>query len=56
MGPTWPFLLMYGFHDMRHLGFRRLTMINGTPRVLGCHSRKVLLPKEDTRSWLSHRL
>ena len=21
MGPTWPFLLMYGSHDMRHTGF-----------------------------------
>ena len=29
MGPTWPFLLMYGSHDMRHTGFRRLTMVNG---------------------------
>ena len=21
MGPTWPFLLIYGSHDMRHTGF-----------------------------------
>ena len=21
MGPTWPFLLMYGSHDMGHTGF-----------------------------------
>ena len=30
-GPTWPFLFMYGSHDMRHIGFRRLTVVNGTP-------------------------
>ena len=30
-GPTWPFLLTYGSHDMRHAGFRRLTVVNGTP-------------------------
>ena len=30
-GPTWPFLLMYGFHDMIHTGFRKLTVVNGTP-------------------------
>ena len=24
-------LLMYGSHDMRHTGFRRLTVVNGTP-------------------------
>ena len=32
MGPMWPFLLMYKFHDMRHTGFRRLTMVKGPPR------------------------
>ena len=31
MGPTWPFLLMYESHDIRHIGFRRLTVVNGTP-------------------------
>ena len=30
MGSTWPFLLMYESHDMRHIGFRRLTVVNGT--------------------------
>ena len=29
-GPYWVILLMYGSHDMRHTGFRRLTMVNGT--------------------------
>ena len=23
-GPMWPFLLMYGSHDMRHTGFSRV--------------------------------
>ena len=27
----WPFLLMYGSHDMRHTVFHRLTVVNGTP-------------------------
>ena len=35
MGPTWPFLLMYGSHDMRHTGFRKLTVVNGTPGFWG---------------------
>ena len=29
--PMWPFLLMYGSHDMRHTGFRKLTVVNGPP-------------------------
>ena len=29
-GPKWPFLLMYGSHDMRHIGFPRI--VNGPPR------------------------
>ena len=27
MGPTWPFLLMYGSHDMRHAGFSQVEQI-----------------------------
>ena len=34
-GPYWVILLMYGSHDMRHTGFRRLTVVNGTPGFLG---------------------
>ena len=30
-GPDAAILLMYGSHDMRHTGFRRLTVVNGTP-------------------------
>ena len=29
--PIGSFLLMYGSHDMRHVGFHRLTVVNGTP-------------------------
>ena len=39
-GPDVAILLMYGSHDMRHTGFRRLTVVNGTPgsgrHKLGC--------------------
>ena len=31
-GPYWVLLLIYGSHDMRHTGFRRLTVVNGTLR------------------------
>ena len=34
-GPYWAILLMYGSHDMRHTGFRRLTVVNGTPGFWG---------------------
>ena len=30
-GPYWVILLMYGSHDMRHIGFHRLMVVNGTP-------------------------
>ena len=30
-GPYWVILLMYGSHDMRHIGFRRLMVVNRTP-------------------------
>ena len=34
-GPYWVILLMYGFHDMRHTSFRRLTVVNGTTGFRG---------------------
>ena len=34
-GPYWVILLKYGSHDMRHIGFRRLTVVNGTPGFWG---------------------
>ena len=30
-GPYCVILLMYGSHDMRHISFRRLMVVNGTP-------------------------
>ena len=29
-GHYWVILFMYGSHDMRHTGFRKLTVVNGT--------------------------
>ena len=37
-GPDAAILLMYGSHDMRLTGFRRLTVVNETPRDLELHS------------------
>ena len=42
MGPTWPYLPMYGSHDMIHTGFRKLMVVNGTPRDLGRHTKTKL--------------
>ena len=33
--PYWVILLKYGSHDMRHTGFCRLTVVNGTPGFWG---------------------
>ena len=34
-GTYWVILLIYGSHDMRHTGFRRLTLVNETPGFWG---------------------
>ena len=34
-GPYWAILLTYGSHDMRHTGFYRLMVVNGTPGIRG---------------------
>ena len=34
-GPYWVILLMYRSHDMRHTGFRKLMVVNGTPGFWG---------------------
>ena len=34
-GPYWVILLKYGSHDMRHTGFRKLTVVNETPGFWG---------------------
>ena len=36
-GPYWVILLMYGSYDMIHTGFRRLTVVNGTPLFGASH-------------------
>ena len=42
-GPDVAILLMYGSHDMRHTGFRKLTRVNGTPKNLGRHNTIVIV-------------
>ena len=37
-GPKWPFLLIYGSHDMRHTGFLRVDGLSTDPRNLGRHT------------------
>ena len=39
MGPKWPFLLMYGSHDMRHTGFLQVNGGQRDPRDSGHHRR-----------------
>ena len=34
-GAYWVILLTYGSHDVRHTGFRGLTVVNGTPEIWG---------------------
>ena len=41
MGPTWPFLLMYESHDMRHR-FLQVDGVNGTPRDRGVTKSSLL--------------
>ena len=45
----WPFLLMYGSHDMRHIGFLQVDGGQRDPRVLECHTstRRGLLKRGD---------
>ena len=38
-GPNWPFLLMYGSHNMRHKGYPRVDGLSMDPRDLGRHSQ-----------------
>ena len=37
--PYWVILLLYGSHDMRHMGFRRLIVVNETPGFWGVTKR-----------------
>ena len=36
--PMWPFLLMYGSHDMRHIGFPPVDGGQRDPREMGLHN------------------
>ena len=38
-GPKWLFLLIYGSHDMRRIGFPRVDGLLTNPRDLGRHMR-----------------
>ena len=57
-GPYWVFLLMYGSYDMRHTGFRRFTVVNGTPGFWGgtawYHSLGIRIPKARWGMGLGH--
>ena len=48
--PDWVILLMYWSHDMRHTGFRRLTMVNKTPRIGPSHEKCIIDSLKDVRS------
>ena len=37
-GPKWPFLLLYGSHDMRHTSISRVDRLSTDPWDLGRHS------------------
>ena len=50
-GPYWAILLMYGSHDMRHTGFRRLTVVNGTPGFWGVTAWYQSLGIRIPRAW-----
>ena len=54
MGLTLPFLLMYGSHDMRHIGFRKLTVVNGTLENWGVTKKKRKLQRK-IMNWIVNR-
>ena len=57
-GPYWVILLMYGSHDMRHTGFRWLTVINETPEFWGVtawyQSQVIRMPRARWGMGLEH--
>ena len=59
-GPGWVILLMYGSHDMRHTGFRRLTVVNETPGFWGViawyQSIGIQIPKARWGMGLGHAI
>ena len=50
-GTYWANLLMYGSHDMRHTGFRRLMVVNGTPGFWGVTAWYQSLGIRIPRAW-----
>ena len=40
--PMWPFLLMYGSHNMRHTGFSQVDGGQRDSREMGCHIIEVI--------------
>ena len=40
--PMWPFLLMYGSHDMRHTGFPQADGGQRDPREMGRHRYQII--------------
>ena len=40
--PMWPFVLIYGSHDMRHTGFPQVDGGQRDPRELGRHPTNLL--------------
>ena len=53
-GPDVVILLMYVSHDMRHIGFHRLTVVNETPGM-GRHSQstnKFFCSEQETTNYL----
>ena len=53
-GPKWPFLLMYGSHDMRHTSFPQVDGFSTDPRDLGRHTFPCFLLVGIIHSSLSH--
>ena len=56
MGQTWPFLLMYGSHGMRHTGFLQVDGGQRDPRDKGVTSSTSSKPTSDVLAMrlLSH--
>ena len=52
-GPYWVILLMYESHDMRHTGFRWLTVVNRTPGFWCVTGLPFFAPNKGCRRWIS---
>ena len=57
-GPKWPFLLIYGSHDMRHTGIPQVDGLSTDPWVLGRHNLSCRIQRRKHGfgvSWLVER-